>query len=266
LALALLVAVVMFFLSWGLSMSLMNDSILLSVNSLSLTPSPSSVSTIFLSSLVSGLVLVATGEELIKLVMFAEGKARWGSGYSVNRLALFGVLCLISVFGVFLGLNYLQAFSYFNMIALSVIIATILGIIVFGVLKKVNVSIPGVLVYVGFPVGFWAMLHGIQAYNNPVMIIPAFVNGVVLIVYLWKTRCILGCIFAHWIYNSAILLLTYLNGTANVPSGTPFFPAFSNPGYFTNSGYIYDGLLLAIVVGSFLFFLLPSLTREKSKK
>jgi hypothetical protein len=125
-----------------------------------------------------------------------------------------------------------------------------------------KVTLPGVLVYVAFPVGFWAALHAVQAYSNPVMIIPAAMNGVILIVYLWKTRCILGTIFAHWLYNCGITVISYINGTVNIPYGTPLFPNVFAGSYWDTSAFVIDFLIGAIVVWGFLFFLLPSLKRE----
>lgn len=219
---AVIVGLAMIGLSWFLSIEVFGEpSMLLSVQrsfpfpnsetgTLALTPIATSVGTMFLSTILYGLIMAATSEELFKLSMFAEGKKRWGDGYKIGRL-----------------------------------------------------TIPGVLVYVGFPVGFWAALHGIQAYDNPIMILPAFVNGVVLIIYLWKTQCVLGCIFAHWIYNSGVTLLTYLNGLVSIPSGTPLFPNPFNPAYYSNSGFIHDFLLMGLFVGVTLFFLVPSLTNKK---
>lgn len=194
-------------LSYLLSYSVFqNPDMLLSVNNWSSIPQSNSVVMLFLNTVLFGLVMAATSEELFRLPLFTEGKKRWGT------------------------------------------------------------TAKGVLIYVGFPVGFWAALHGIQAYTDPVMIIPAAVNGVLLTVYLWKTHCIFGCIFSHWLYNSEITFVTFLNGSAGVPSGTPFFPNLLDPAYWSNSGFILDGLLVAIVIWGFFFFLLPSLRKDDSKK
>jgi membrane protease YdiL (CAAX protease family) len=208
---AVIVSVFMTVLSWGMSMSLAKPSLLLAMNNgLSIAPtSPSSASTFLLAAFVSGLVLAATSEELFKLVMFAEGKERWGKGYKIGRR-----------------------------------------------------SIPGVLFYVGMPVFFWALLHLILAYSDPVMVIPAFVNGILLIILLWKTHCILACIFAHWLYNASIVLITYFNGSSGV-SNIPFFPDIFNGAYWSNNGWSYDLLLGIILAGAILFFLIPSLTKHR---
>jgi hypothetical protein len=217
---AILAAVGMTVLSWGLSLNLNDHNMLLYLTfakielpfysvTTTLLPMPNSVLMIVFALLASGLVLVAAGEELFKLTIFAEAKERWGKGYKIGA-----------------------------------------------------VTIPGVIIYVGFPIGFWSALHGILAYSDPLMIVPAFINGVVLIIYLWKTKCVLGCIFAHFLYNGALTILTVINGTAGIPLGTPLFPQFWTAAYWSNSGYIYDGLLTAIIIAALLLFLLPSLTKS----
>jgi hypothetical protein len=208
---AIFTGFIMTVFSWGLSLSLKNPRMLLSINTLNLLPMPTSVSFMFLSVLVSGLVLAATSEELFKLTIFAEAKERWGkTGYKLGPI-----------------------------------------------------TIPGILIYAAFPVAFWAAMHGILSYSNPVMIIPAFVNGIILIILLWQTKCILACIASHWIYNALIAGILFINGQAGVPAGTPLFPNIFNVNYFSNSGFIYDALLGAIVIGAVLFFLVPSLTKHK---
>lgn len=192
--------------SWGLSMSLKNPNMLLSVNSLSLVPAnPNSILALVFSLLVFGLVMAATGEEVFKLVIFSELKERCYNGLRIGR-----------------------------------------------------VTVPGVLVYVGFPVGFWAILHGITAYDNPIAIVPAFINGLVLMIYLWQTRSILGCILAHWLYNSVITVLTFANGSANIPAGTPLFPDLFASGYFGSPFFIDLSLFMVVTLGV-IYFLLPSL-------
>jgi membrane protease YdiL (CAAX protease family) len=221
---AIVIGLGMVGLSWGLSLSLKNPNMLLSVNqpiipglstsAMSITSMPTSITTQFLSALLYGLVMAATAEELFKLTLFAEGKERWGKGYKLGKI-----------------------------------------------------TIPGLLVYVGFPVGFWAALHSVQSYSDPVQILPAFVNGVVLIIYLYKTQCFLGCVFAHAIYNGSILTLTYLNGSASIAAGTPLFPNPFDRAYYNSSGFIFDGLVVILLVSAFLFFLLPSLTnRDRSQR
>jgi hypothetical protein len=195
LILSVVVGLIMTALSWGLSLNLIPEALTLGYT-LSFIATPSSVSTIFLSLLLFGLVMAATSEELLKLTMFAELKERYGSRW----------------YGVFL--------------------------------------------YVGFPVGFWALLHGIQAYSNPLLIVPAFINGVVLLVLLWRTKCILSCVLSHWLYNAGITLLSFMNGSADVPLGTPLLPDL-----FSLS--VADVAVVMILVGSMLFFLVPALKSDR---
>lgn len=219
---AIIASLLMTAMSWGLSTEVFKrPDMLLDLNKpiiaplleplgLSLSATPSSVSSLFLSTMIFGLVMAATSEELFKLPFFAAGKHRWQKGFKIGKITL-----------------------------------------------------PGALIFVGFPVIFWSALHGLQAYSNPVMVIPAAMNGVILIIYLWKTRCILGAVFSHWLYNCGITVISYINGTANIPYGTPLFPDLSfNSAYWSNSGFILDFLLGALVFWGFLFFLFPSLKRE----
>lgn len=129
-------------------------------------------------------------------------------------------------------------------------------------LRLGRVVLPGVLVYAGFPIVFWGICHGIQAYDNLVMIIPAIVNGVLLTILLWRTRCIVACIFAHWIYNGVITLICFLNGSLSFGSA-PLVPDVFGAGYFGSSGFIVDLLSVIICVWALVFFLLPSLRRSK---
>lgn len=194
---AVIAALAMTILSWGLSIKLENPHLLSVAYTMSFIAAPSSILTTFLSLLLYGLVMAATAEELLKLTMFAELKARYGKHWY------------------------------------------------------------GVFIYVGFPVGFWALLHGVQAYNDPLMILPAFINGIVLIIVLWKTKSILTCIFSHFLFNAGVTALTFLQGTASIPAGTPLFPSLSNL-------TVADIAIFVLLIASLLFFLLPSLRHEKS--
>lgn len=169
LILSVIIGLVMTTISWGLSLKL-GESLLSVGYTMTFIASPSSVSTIFLSIALYGLVMAATAEELMKLAGFAELKERF-SKYPNGRTRWYGVF-----------------------------------------------------IYVGVPVGFWAILHGISAYDNLWAIVPAFINGIVLIVFLWKTKCIFACILSHFFYNFGITAISFANGTAPVAYGTPLFP------------------------------------------
>jgi hypothetical protein len=116
--------------------------------------------------------------------------------------------------------------------------------------KIKNLVIPGVIIFVGYPVAFWAALHGIQAYSNLVMIIPAAVNGVALTIYLWKTRCILGCIFSHFLYNLGVTAFAWMRGASGLPVGTPFLPIYiaNLPLFIASLALIFSGLGILLAV------------------
>jgi hypothetical protein len=57
-----------------------------------------------------------------------------------------------------------------------------------------------------------------------------------------------------------------LNGTANVPSGMPFIPNPFSSGYWSNSGFISDFLIVGLLIAAVFFFLLPSLTAGRKGK
>ena len=152
---------------------------------------PSSIFTGFLSDALYTCILVATGEELLKLAGFAEIRSKKFYG------------------------------------------AKVLAVIV--------------------PVGLWATYHGIQAYNNPVMIVPAFFNGLILMGLLWMTKSFLAPIIAHGLYNTVTILLNYIQGTSGVGVGTPMFPS----GWGT--GDIFP-IILAIVWA--FFILVPIIKRD----
>jgi len=267
---AVLLGAGMILLSTGLSLQLENFNMLLSINRsflslepMSLISNHSSVSTMFISTILYGLVMAATSEELFKLGMFAEGRARWRNGYRIGKATLFAIIFSILLLVMGVTLSVLQIFSAFNMVIVAVLSGVSLALLIWRGVNHVDVAIPGVLLYVGFPVAFWSALHGIQAYDNPVMILPAAINGIVLFVYLWKFECILGCIFAHWIYNSGITLVTYILGKANIPSGTAFLPNIFDRMYYSNSGFIFDGLILILLILFVFAFLAPSLSERK---
>jgi len=278
LVLAILTGAVMTFISWGLSIQVFgNTDALLSINSIGypftqlsevpvittnsfgIVPTTSSVTTTFIWLAIGGLIMAATVEELFKLVFIAEGQKRWKNGLTLNRGVLFILLAGISLFVVWIVLN---ASNRFNLPIFAVISATAIAVICLICFKAIgkSVTIPGAVGYVGFPVAFWSCLHAISAYQSPVMIIPAAVNGVLLAVYLLRTRCLLGAIAAHWIYNSGILLITFITGTAGIPAGTPMVPPIFSASYYSNSTFILElFLLFPLIIWAVGFWLLPSL-------
>lgn len=104
------------------------------------------------------------------------------------------------------------------------------------------------------PVGLWAAYHGIQAYANPLMIIPAFINGILLIGLLEVTKSFLAPIIAHGLYNSVILFMQYLSGSS---ATLPLIPATFE---------ITDVLLVILAALWVVLVVLPILKRDKANK
>ena len=103
------------------------------------------------------------------------------------------------------------------------------------------------------PVGLWAAYHGIQAYGNLWMIVPAFINGILLIGLLEATKSFLAPIIAHGLYNSAILFIQYMGSSASLP----WIPATFE---YT------DALLVILAVLWVALIILPILKRNKADK
>jgi membrane protease YdiL (CAAX protease family) len=67
------------------------------------------------------------------------------------------------------------------------------------------------LVSVAFPVGIWAALHAYHAYLGelmPVLVICAFLSGLILYMVLKYTQSLENSILSHAIYNSLVVLST----------------------------------------------------------
>lgn len=77
-------------------------------------------------------------------------------------------------------------------------------------------------VFVVLPVGFWALTHGLEAFSNPWLIISAFVNGLILLVVLWKMG-FLAAVLAHGSYNAFTIILSYLQGNHGLGFNLPLF-------------------------------------------
>lgn len=70
------------------------------------------------------------------------------------------------------------------------------------------------LISIIVPVGFWAVLHAYQSYmgpSMPIMVISAFVSGIILFLVLKYTRSLLNAQFAHSGYNGIIVLASLLH-------------------------------------------------------
>jgi len=62
---------------------------------------------------------------------------------------------------------------------------------------------------VAFPVGVWAALHGYFAYVGtlmPVLILSAFISGLILYVVMQQTGSLLNAVLAHACFNSVVVL------------------------------------------------------------
>jgi len=62
---------------------------------------------------------------------------------------------------------------------------------------------------IGIPSGIWAAFHGYFAYvgsTAPVLIVSAFVSGVILFVVMWKTGALLNAQIAHGSFNTIVIL------------------------------------------------------------
>ena len=107
------------------------------------------------------------------------------------------------------------------------------------------------LLAVVLPVGFWAGFHALQAYQNLLYIIPAFICGLILLALLEKTKSIIAPIIAHGAYNSLCIYFTYRGNPP--PIETPWFPETLTSG---------DILLIGLAAMWIAFILLPPLTRK----
>jgi len=69
------------------------------------------------------------------------------------------------------------------------------------------------LLSVALPVGFWAALHAYHAYLGelmPVLVVSAFLGGLILYAVLKITNSLENAIIAHGLYNSLVVLTSYV--------------------------------------------------------
>jgi len=131
-------------------------------------------------------------------------------------------------------------------------VATAEELLKFSAYVEIKDRYKSVALAIALAVGFWAGFHALQAYKNIYYIIPAFVCGVILIILLETTKCIIAPIIAHGLYNTVSVLLTYLN--SSFPVSVPWFPTA-----WTSE----DVLLVGLAAMWIAFILLPILTRRK---
>lgn len=91
------------------------------------------------------------------------------------------------------------------------------------------------------PVLLWAGFHAIQAYNNFWYLIPAFVDGMLLLALLELTHAFLAPVIAHGTYNAILTVTSYLT----TPSNLPLFPTV----FTASDGILALLCLLWIVLG-----------------
>jgi len=66
-------------------------------------------------------------------------------------------------------------------------------------------------VSVAAPIGFWAVLHSYQAYQGtlmPILVLSAFISGLILFLVLKYTRSLLNAQIAHAGFNSIVVLMS----------------------------------------------------------
>lgn len=102
------------------------------------------------------------------------------------------------------------------------------------------------------PVGLWAIYHGLQSYSNPLMVIPAFFNGLLLIGLLEYTKSFLAPIITHGIYNSVVIFLQYWSANINLP-------------WFPTSLVYTDIVLFALAAVWIAFVLVPIVQRRNAQ-
>jgi hypothetical protein len=79
------------------------------------------------------------------------------------------------------------------------------------------------------PIVMWVMWHGLQSYANWWLLIPAFINGLLLLLLNFTKSAgsvklgILAAIIAHGTYDSYITLSAYIQGSVSA-AGLPLFP------------------------------------------
>jgi membrane protease YdiL (CAAX protease family) len=99
-------------------------------------------------------------------------------------------------------------------------------------------------------VGLWAAFHAIQSYSNWLYIIPAFLNGLVMIGVLEYTKSFLTTVIAHGGYNSVTVIMQYASGTNSLP----LLPAQLTP---------VDFLVVILIIIWAAFLILPIVRRKQ---
>ncbi|MEM2592974.1 MAG: CPBP family intramembrane glutamic endopeptidase [Thermofilaceae archaeon] len=190
------------------------------------------------------------------------------AGLLYTLAAVFGMIAVSTFFVGLFGASVLYFPTVFSSLAVvggaSSIFTAIMGELVFqfaavataeellkfAAYTEIRDRYRSVAFAIAIAVGFWAGFHALQAYKNLYYIVPAFICGVILILLLEHTRCILAPIIAHGAYNTVCVLLTYMQ-TA-VPVEVPWFPTA-----WTSE----DVLLMGLAAMWIAFILLPIFAR-----
>lgn len=130
------------------------------------------------------------------------------------------------------------------------VVATAEELLKFAGYTELKLRYRSLMLAVGVPVGLWACYHTLQAYGNWLLVIPAFLSGVILIGLLEVTKTFIAPILAHGAYNTLVVLLAFNVG--DVPVNVPWFPL-----EYTAADLLLVGLA-AIWIG---FILLPIIFR-----
>ena len=128
------------------------------------------------------------------------------------------------------------------------VVATAEELLKFAGYTELKMRYKSMLLAVVVPVGLWAGYHTLQAYTNWLLVIPAFLSGLILVALLEVTKSFIAPILAHGAYNTATVLLAFKAG--NVPVNVPWFPTSFTPP---------DLLLVGLAAMWIGFILLPVL-------
>jgi hypothetical protein len=109
-----------------------------------------------------------------------------------------------------------------------------------------------IYIAIGIAVGTWAGYHAIQAYDSILFVIPAFINGVILIGLLEYTKSLLAAVFAHGVYNGVIITARYVTQ----PQTLPALPVDIT---------VADIALILLAIVWVVFILLPVISAKKEK-
>jgi membrane protease YdiL (CAAX protease family) len=132
----------------------------------------------------------------------------------------------------------------FTVVALAEESLKIAGYTTFRAYFTTKIGRAGGLLISIVPVALWAGFHAIQAYNNLWYLLPAFADGLMLLALLELTKSFLAPVIAHGIYNSTVILSSYVSGK----SPLPLFPASLTASDFFLLVLTFVWVLLGVVI------------------